>query len=50
MKRKSSEPIDDYINRFRLMKSMCFTHVPKHELAEMTAGGLDYSVKKKVDT
>ncbi|XP_050897285.1 uncharacterized protein LOC127104118 [Lathyrus oleraceus] len=29
---KFSEPIDDYLNRFQLLKERCFTQVPKHEL------------------
>ncbi|XP_058758287.1 uncharacterized protein LOC131631508 [Vicia villosa] len=50
IKRKFTEPIDDYLNRFRLMKSRCFTVVPEHELVEMAVGGLDYSIRKKLDT
>ena len=50
VKRKHSEPIDDYLNRFRLLKARCFTPVPEHELVEMAAGGLDYSIRKKLDT
>ncbi|XP_050875734.1 uncharacterized protein LOC127079396 [Lathyrus oleraceus] len=50
IKRKITEPIDDYLNRFRLLKSRCFTIVPKHKLVEMAAGGLDYSISKKLDT
>ena len=50
VKRKYSEPIDDYLNRFRLLKARCFTRVPEHELVEMAAGGLDYSIRKKLDT
>jgi hypothetical protein len=44
------ESIDDYLNRFRLLKARCFTSVPVHELVKMAAGGLDYSVRKKLDT
>ncbi|XP_050877009.1 uncharacterized protein LOC127080750 [Lathyrus oleraceus] len=47
IKRKFTEPIDDYLNRFRLLKSRCFTLVPEHESVEMAAGGLDYSIRKK---
>ncbi|XP_058764800.1 uncharacterized protein LOC131638265 [Vicia villosa] len=36
--------------RFRLLKARCFTRVPEHELVEMAAGGLDYSIMKKLDT
>jgi len=50
VKRKHSEPIDDYLNRFRLLKARCFTPVPEHELVEMAVGGLDYSIRKKLDT
>ncbi|XP_057452179.1 uncharacterized protein LOC130743999 [Lotus japonicus] len=50
VKRKFKETIDDYLNRFRQMKSKCFTQVPEHELVEMAAGGLDYSIRKKIDT
>ena len=50
IKRKFIEPIDDYLNRFCLLKSRCFTVVPEHELVEMAAGGLDYSIRKKLDT
>ncbi|XP_050891299.1 uncharacterized protein LOC127096796 [Lathyrus oleraceus] len=50
IKRKFTEPIDDYLNRFRLLKSRCFTVVPEHELVEMAAGGLEYSIRKKLDT
>jgi len=47
---KTSESIDDCLNRFKLLKARCFTQVPGHELVEMTAGGLDYSMRKKLDT
>ncbi|GAU34949.1 hypothetical protein TSUD_312800 [Trifolium subterraneum] len=50
VKRKIPESIDDYLNRFRLLKARCFTQVPEHELVEMAAGGLDYSIRKKLDT
>ncbi|XP_058784624.1 uncharacterized protein LOC131659452 [Vicia villosa] len=49
-KRKFTEPIDDYLNRFRLLKARYFTVVPEHELVEMAVGGLDYSIRKKLDT
>lgn len=29
---------------------ICFTQVPEHELVGMAAGGLDYSIRKKLDT
>ena len=50
VRRKMPESIDDYLNRFRLLKACCFTQVPEHELVEMVAGGLDYSIRKKLDT
>ena len=49
VKRSSSESIDDDLNRFRLLKTRCFTQVPKHELVEMAASCLDYSIMKKLD-
>jgi len=50
VRRRSQESINDYLNRFRLHKARCFTIVPEHELVEMAAGGLYYSVRKKLDT
>lgn len=50
IKRKFSEPIHDYVNRFQLLKAMCFTQVSEHELVEMAVGGLNYSIRKKLDT
>ena len=50
VKRRFTEPIDGYLNRFRLLKARCFTQVPEHELVKMAAGGLDYSIRKKLDT
>ena len=50
VKKNSTESIDDYLNRFRLLKARCFTQVPEHELVKMVASGLDYSIKKKLDT
>ncbi|XP_050890075.1 uncharacterized protein LOC127095425 [Lathyrus oleraceus] len=47
IKRKFTEPIDDYLNRFRLLKSICFTVVPEHELVEMAAGGANKNYKKE---
>jgi len=44
VRRKTHESIDDYLNRFHLLKARCFLSVPEHELVEMAAGGLDYSV------
>ncbi|MCH92837.1 hypothetical protein A2U01_0013780, partial [Trifolium medium] len=50
VRRKAPESIDDYLNRFRLLKARCFTQIPEHELVEMAVGGLDYSIRKKLDT
>ena len=50
VRRKTSESIDDYLNKFRLLKARCFTQVSVHELVEMAIGGLDYSIRKKLDT
>lgn len=49
VRRKIPESIDDYLNRFRLLKARCFMQVPEHELVEMVAGGLNYSIRKKLD-
>jgi hypothetical protein len=38
------------LNRFKLLKDICFTQVPEHELVKMAAGGLDYSIRNKLDT
>ena len=48
IKRKSTESVDQYLNRFRLLKARCFTQAPEQELVEMAAKGLDYSVQKKL--
>ncbi|XP_058752893.1 uncharacterized protein LOC131626086 [Vicia villosa] len=40
----------DTWSQFRLLKARCFTVVPEHELVEMAVGGLDYSIRKKLDT
>lgn len=44
------DSIGDYLNRFKLIKSRCFTQVPEHEWVKMVAGGLDYSIRNKLDT
>ncbi|XP_050897866.1 uncharacterized protein LOC127104740 [Lathyrus oleraceus] len=31
------------------LKARCFTQVPEHELVQMAAGGLDYSIRKKIN-
>ncbi|XP_050888830.1 uncharacterized protein LOC127093990 [Lathyrus oleraceus] len=50
VKWKVVESVDQYLNRFRLLKARCFTQVPEHELVEIAVGGLDYSIRKKLDT
>lgn len=50
LKRKSTDPIDEYLNRFCLLKARCFKQVYEHELVEMATRGLDYSIRKKLDT
>jgi hypothetical protein len=50
VKRNHTKSIDDYLNRFRLLKARCFTQVPEHDLVEMASSGLDYSIRKKLDT
>jgi len=50
VRRRTHESIDDYLNRFWLLKARCFTIVLEHELVEMAADSLDYSVRKKLDT
>ena len=32
-----------------MLKTICFTQVPEHELVEMDAKGLDFSIRKKLD-
>ncbi|XP_050890232.1 uncharacterized protein LOC127095602 [Lathyrus oleraceus] len=49
VKRKFTESINDYLNQFRLLKTRCFTQVPTHELVEMAAGRIYYSIRKKLD-
>lgn len=44
------ESIDDYLNRLRTLKVISFIQVPEHELVKLEAGGLDYSIRKKLDT
>lgn len=49
VKHKFSEPIEEYLNIFYLLKAMCFTEVPEHELVKMVVRGLDLSIRKKLD-
>lgn len=44
------ESVDQYLNMFRLLKARCFTQLPEHKLVEIVVGGLDYSIRKKLDT
>lgn len=48
VKRQANESIDEYLNRLRQIKARCLTQVPKHELVQMAARGLEYSTRKKL--
>lgn len=48
VKRAYNESIDDYLTRFRQMKSRCFTPISEMEVVKMAVGGLDYYVRKKL--
>lgn len=50
VRQKVDESINDYLNRFRSLKARYFTQVPEHQLVELAVGGLDYSIRKKLDT
>jgi len=50
VRKQSTESVEDYLNRFILLETRCFTQVSERELVEMAAGGLDYSIRKKLDT
>src|ERR1044072_6373899 len=50
IKRSSTESIDEHFNRVRRLKSRCLTQVPESELVEMAVGGLEYSIRNKIDT
>lgn len=50
VRRKMVESIDDYLNKFKIMKLKCFTQIPEHELVELVMWGLDYYIRKKLDT
>lgn len=50
VRRKVPGSIDIYLNRFRLLNARYFTQVPEYDLVKMVAGGLDYSIGKKLDT
>lgn len=39
VKRRSAKSINDYLNRFRLLKARCFTRVLEHKLVKMAVGG-----------
>nr|KYP38616.1 Retrovirus-related Pol polyprotein from transposon opus [Cajanus cajan] len=44
IKRQNHETLDDYLNRFRQLKSRCYTNIPEHELVKISAIGLDFSI------
>nr|KYP38879.1 Pro-Pol polyprotein [Cajanus cajan] len=48
IKRQNHETLDDYLNRFRQLKSRCYTNIPEHELVRIAATGLDFSIRKKL--
>lgn len=50
LRRKVAKIIYDYRNRFRTLKARYFMQVSEHELVELALRGLDYSIKKKLDT
>lgn len=50
VKQKTTRSVDQYLNKFRLLKARCFTQVPEYELVEIAARDLDYSIRKKLDT
>jgi len=45
VRRQSTESVEDYLNRLRLVKARCFTQVPERELVEIFAGDLNYSIR-----
>nr|KYP38587.1 hypothetical protein KK1_040155 [Cajanus cajan] len=48
IKRQHHETLDEYLNRFRQLKSRCYTNIPEHELVKIAATGLDFSIRKKL--
>lgn len=46
--RCNTETIDDYLNRFRQLKSRCFTQIQEHELVQMVVACLKFSIQKKL--
>ncbi|XP_027337413.1 uncharacterized protein LOC113851132 [Abrus precatorius] len=48
IKRIHNESIDNYLSRFRQMRSRCFTQIPEYELVQVAIGGLEYSIRKKL--
>lgn len=50
MRQKVAKTIVDYLKKFRIMKSRCFTQVPENKLVELDARGIVYSITKKLDT
>jgi hypothetical protein len=50
VRRKTHESIDDYLNRFGLLKARCFTIVPEHELVEIHLKEIGYSISERNGT
>nr|KYP41306.1 hypothetical protein KK1_037326 [Cajanus cajan] len=48
VKRQNHETLDDYLNRFKQLKSRCYTNILEHELVKIAATGLDFSIRKKL--
>ena len=48
VRRKFGESIDNYLIRFRQLKSRCSTPIPEIELIKMAIKGLDFSLRKKL--
>ena len=48
MRRHLGEPIENYIARFRHMKSKCFTPIPKAKMVKMVINGLQSNIRKKL--
>jgi len=49
MKIFNNESLEDYLNRFRQMKSGCYTQILEHELVRMTTIGLDFFICKNLE-
>nr|KYP64189.1 hypothetical protein KK1_018779 [Cajanus cajan] len=48
VKRQHNESLDDYLNRFRQLKSRCYTNILEHELVKIVATGLDFLIRKNL--